>query len=364
MKVAIIHYWLVSMRGGENVLENICKIYPKADIYTHVYLPSKISANINKHNIYTTFINYLPFSKKLYRYYLPLMPLALRMLKLNEYDLVISSESGPAKGVNISSKTKHICYCHSPMRYIWDMYDEYYKQYNILEKIGIKLFINHMKRWDLYSSEKIDLIIANSIFVQKRINKYWKKKSFVVNPSINLKEFNISESIDEYYIVLSEMIGYKKVNMVIDAFNLNKKKLIIIGDGLKLNKYKKCSKSNIIFLGRLFGKEKNNYLSKCKAMIFAGIEDFGIAPLEVMASGRPVLAANKGGVLEYLQEDINGMLFEYNSVKSLNDCIEKFEKNILTFDSYKIRDSIKEYSDSNFRNNFKRVLKKINVENE
>ena len=155
MKVAIIHYWLVSMRGGENVLENICKIYPKADIYTNLYLPVNISTTINKHNIYTTFINHLPFSKKLYRYYLPLMPLALLFIKLNKYDLIISSESGPAKGVDISSNTKHICYCHSPMRYLWDMYVEYYEQYNLIEKFGVKLFINYMRKWDIQSSKNM-----------------------------------------------------------------------------------------------------------------------------------------------------------------------------------------------------------------
>ena len=165
MKVAIIHYWLNKMRGGEKVLENICSLYPDADIYTHVYTPDNISKRLKKHKIYTTFINSLPYSEKLYKYYLPLMPYALKKINLSSYDLIISSESGPSKGINISKETKHICYCHSPMRYIWDMSNIYYKDFNFLEKTAYNLFKGYLKGWDVSSATNIDLIVANWGFI-------------------------------------------------------------------------------------------------------------------------------------------------------------------------------------------------------
>jgi len=361
MRVAIVHYWLVKMRGGEKVLENLCKIYPNADIYTDVYDKDKISRIINNHAIKTTFINYLPFSIRLYKFYLPLMPLALKLLNLKKYDLIISSESGPSKGFIKSEKSLHVCYCHSPMRYLYDMNNEYLKNYNFFYKKIINLIFCYMKKWDIGNSKSIDLIIANSNFVANRIKKYWKKDSEVIHPSINMNEFYIENIKEDYYLVLSELNEYKRIDIAIDAFNKLNKPLYVIGDGLLIDKYKNMSNSNIKFLSAIDDTKKSMYLSKSKALIFPGIEDFGIVPLESMASGTPVIAYKKGGVLDYLEDGLNGIFFNEQSSKSLINSIERFEKEKSSFDSNKIRKSVSNFTFDNFSSNFKNVVNNYEI---
>jgi len=346
------------MRGGEKVLENICSLYPDADIYTHILEEDKISDKIKNHNIYTTFINKLPLSKKFYKHYLPFMPYALKSLDLSSYDLIISSESGPSKGIVKNEDAVHVCYCHSPMRYIWDMSNVYYKNFNFLEKIGYKLFIKYLKSWDVKSSSDIDLIIANSNFVKERIKRYWNKDSVVINPTINIKKFNILND-KGYYIVISELVPYKRIDLVIKAFNENNKKLIIVGDGPLIHEYTLLSKSNIEFTGYVSNDKKIKLLSESKALIFPGIEDFGIVPLEAMACGKPVIAFNSGGAVEYMKNGINAKLFNDQTSKSLVKAIKEFELEYHNYDSKLISESIQEYSDDNFKENFKIHVDKL-----
>ena len=202
MKVAIVHYWLLSMRGGEKVLEELCNIYPDADIFTHVVDEEKISETIKKHKIYQTFISRLPFAKKLYKYYLPLMPLALESLDLQEYELVISSESGPAKGIITSPNSMHICYCHSPMRYLWDHYHLYQKNSGFLSKLFMPLIFHFMRIWDESSSHRVDHFIANSHFIAKRIKKFYKRDSVVIHPPVDIEAFSIAEEkTNDFYLL-------------------------------------------------------------------------------------------------------------------------------------------------------------------
>ena len=351
------------MRGGEKVLENICKIYPNADIFTHVYNKNNISKIINNHNIKTTFINKFPFSKYLYKYYLPLMPYALKKLDLRGYDLIISCESGPSKGFIKNKDAYHVCYCHSPMRYLYDMKNEYIKKYNFLFKKIINSFFNYLQKWDYKTSQKIDLIIANSKFVADRINKYWNKDSFIINPTINLNEFSISKNKKSYYIVLSELISYKRIDIAIDAFNKNKKELYVIGSGSLLKKFKKISKNNIRFLNNVSDIQKISYLSNAQALIFPGIEDFGITPLESLASGTPVIAFKAGGVLDYLIENENAIFFNKQTSNSLNRALAKFEENKNKFNSDSLRKTVLKFSDQSFINQFKKIINK-NFKNE
>jgi len=351
------------MRGGERVLENICKAYPHADIFTHVYNKTNISKSINNHNIKTTFINKLPFSKYLYKYYLPLMPYALEKLDLREYDLIISSESGPSKGFIKSKNSYHICYCHSPMRYLYDMRNEYLKKYNFLFKKIVNLIFNYLQKWDYKTSQKIDLIIANSQFVSNRIQKYWNKNSIIINPTINFDEFFISKNKESYYLILSELVDYKRIDIAIDAFNENGKKLYVIGSGSLLKKIKKISKNNISFFNNITDNQKVDYLSNAKALIFPGIEDFGITPLESLASGTPVIALKAGGVLDYLEEGINAIFFNNQTSDSLNRAIIKFEENIIQFNSENLRNSVLKFSDESFIHEFKKIVSK-NIYNE
>ena len=351
------------MRGGEKVLENICRAYPDADIFTHVYNKKNISKTINSHTIKTTFINKLPFSKHLYKYYLSLMPYALKILDLREYDLIISSESGPSKGFLKNKNSFHICYCHSPMRYLYDMKSEYLNKYNFFFKKIINLFFNYLQKWDFKTSQNIDLIIANSKFVSNRVKEYWAKDSVIINPTINLNEFSISKSKKSYYIVLSEIVSYKRIDIAIEAFNTNKKELYVIGSGSLLNKFKRISNKNIRFLDNVNDIQKTSYLSNAQALIFPGIEDFGITPLESLASGTPVIAFRDGGVLDYLKENENAIFFNKQTSDSLNRALVKFEENKDKFSPDSLRKTILGFSDQIFIEKFKEIIN-INFKNE
>lgn len=225
MKVAIIHYWLVNNRGGEKVLEALCELFPNADIFTHVYIEEKFrSSLISKHNIKTTFISKLPFSKKLYQTYLPLMPLALEEIDLSDYDLIISSESGPAKGVIVPPGVKHICYCHSPMRYVWDMYHTYKGQTGAIKRLVMPVLMHYLRRWDQLTSIQVTEFIANSSFVAERIQSFYGKNSTVIHPPVNVDDFNISHISEDFYLMIGQLVSYKKVDLAVRAFNLSGKK--------------------------------------------------------------------------------------------------------------------------------------------
>lgn len=351
------------MRGGEKVLENICRAYPNADIFTHVYNENNISKAITSHNIRTTFINKLPFSRYLYKYYLLLMPYALKKLDLRKYDLIISCESGPSKGIIKNKKSYHVCYCHSPMRYLYDMRHEYLNKYNFLLKKIINVFFNYLQKWDYNTAQKVDLIIANSKFVSDRVRKNWNRNSTVINPTINLDEFYIGQNKKSYYIVLSELVSYKKIDIAIEAFNKNKKELYVIGSGSLLSKFKRISKSNIRFLDNVNDIDKTSYLSNAQALIFPGIEDFGITPLESLASGTPVIAFKDGGVLDYLKENENAIFFNKQTSDSLNRALVEFEKNKHKFNSDSLRKTVLDFSDQRFIDQLKKIINK-NLKNE
>ena len=360
MKVAIVHHWLLKMGGGEKVVEYLSDIYPDADIYTHVYDHTRISKKINNHEIGTTFINKLPFSRKFYKHYLPLMPLALKLLNLKKYDLIISSESGPSKGFLKRKDALHICYCHSPMRYLWDLTDEYNKKFNFLEKIVSKIIFPMLRVWDVKTAKNIDLIIANSNFVSHRIFNYWKKESIVIHPAISHDQFVVSDNVGDYYLVLSRHVPYKRIDIVIKAFNSNNKKLIIIGEGPDTEKMKQMADNdNIIFLGWIDDESKKKYLSECRALLFPGIEDFGIVPIETMASGRPIIAYKKGGAMDYLKEGINGLFFDEQSPESLNNKISEFEDRCEEFDPILVRGSVEKFDKKYFYNQIKDKIKDL-----
>ncbi len=330
IKVAIVHYWLVGMRGGERVLEAICELYPQADLFTHVVDHDNISDTLKRHPIHTSFINKLPFAKKYYQTYLPLMPIALEQLDLTAYDLVISTESGPAKGVVTRPDAVHVCYCHTPMRYAWDMYHEYLNQQNMIKRTLMRPLLHYIRSWDYQSAARVDHFICNSNYVAQRVQKFYRRDSVVINPPVDTERFSLVDSAKEKkqdaYLLLGQLVRYKKADIAVDAFSQLGKKLIVIGVGEQLQELKKNAADNIEFLGWQQQEDIAMYLRTCRALVFPGIEDFGIVPLEAMASGTPVIAYGQGGALETVVDKKTGVLFYEQTAEGLARAVTEFEK--------------------------------------
>ncbi|MEO1205503.1 MAG: glycosyltransferase [Pseudomonadota bacterium] len=328
MKVAIIHYWLVGMRGGEKVLEALCDLYPEADIFTHVYDPESVSEKIRRHRVHTTFISRLPRSKKYYRQYLPLMPMALEQLDLSDYDLVISSESGPAKGIIPREDAVHICYCHTPMRYLWNMYTEHYRTAGFLTRAMMPTLCHYLRNWDVSSAARVDAFIANSNAVSARIRKYYRRESTVIHPPVQVEKFTTrSHKPDgDFYLVAGELVRYKRPDLAVEAFNKMGRKLIVVGGGEMQNELSKLAGPTVEVLGRVSFDELQYYLSNAHALIFPGEEDFGILPVEAMASGCPVIAYARGGALDTVEDGVTGVLFDQQSPEAIMDAVWQFEQ--------------------------------------
>lgn len=348
-KVAIIHYWLVNMRGGEKVIEAMLDVFPEADIYTHVIDPDKISEAIKNRLAGTTFIQQLPQASKWYQYYLPLMPYALEQLDLRKYDLILSSESGPAKGVITSPDALHVCYCHSPMRYAWDMYHDYTEHLSPLKKFLSAIMMHKLRLWDLASASRVDHFIANSSFVQKRIAKFYRRESEVIFPPVNIEDYYLAEETGDFYLMVGQLVGYKNTRLAVEAFNKNRKKLVIIGMGEELESLKQLAEANVTFLGYQSSEVIRDHYARCQALIFPGIEDFGLVPVEAMASGRPVIALKKGGAVDTVVENKTGVFFNEATVASLNQAIMQFEAKRDTFDAKNIRAHAKQFDVALFK---------------
>lgn len=360
MKIAIVHYWLVNMRGGEKVLESICNIFPDADIYTHVVDKKAISTKLKSHPIYTTFIQRLPFAKKYYAYYLPLMPLALESLDLTKYDLIISSESGPAKGIIPSPTALHISYVHTPMRYVWDMFYTYWGTSYWLKRFIFQYIMHKLRIWDSSSSLRTDYFIANSSFVAKRIKKYYRRDAAIINPPVNIDHFKpVDNPQADYYLWLGELTAYKRPVDAIKAFKQNGKKLIMVGNGDKYKHIQKYLTSNIQLLKKVNQDELIKLYQHCRALIYSGIEDFGIIPVEAMACGRPVIAYQGGGVLDTVINGKTGVLYQDLSAEGLNKGINQFEKIEQQFDSQTIRNHSEQFSEKIFVEKFTKIVKDL-----
>jgi glycosyltransferase involved in cell wall biosynthesis len=327
MKAAIIHYWLINMRGGEKMLESLLEMFPFADIYTHVYNPHAVSDIIKSHKVYTSHINKLPFAKKLYQLYMPLMPAALMEFDLQKYDLVISSEAGPAKGVVPNPNAYHICYCHSPMRYLWDMYHEYFRGTNPFTRFFMKRMIPSLRVWDIISSNLVDRFITNSHYVAKRIRRTYNREAEVVYGPASIERFlNIERKPSDYYLFFGQITGYKKADIAIEACIKSGRKLIVAGAGAKKRGTTKYEKSGLVsFPGRVSDEDLAGLFSGAKALLFPGIEDLGLIPIEANAAGCPVIAFRDGGALDTVKENITGIFFDEQSPESLINAIERFE---------------------------------------
>ncbi|CAM4369051.1 glycosyl transferase [Stenotrophomonas lactitubi] len=330
MKVAIIHYWFVTWRGGEKVIEQLLKLYPDADVFTHVATPEIERTKLAGHRVQRTFVSRLPGAQKRYQKYLPLMPVALEQLDLTGYDLVISSESGPAKNVITHPDALHICYCHSPMRYVWDMYPLYLADAGWLTRLLMRPLMHYMRLTDSVSASRVDHFIANSKFIARRIDKCYRRQAEVIHPPVEVDDFEARAEKQDYYLLLGQLTAYKKADLVMDAFLRSGKRLVIIGEGEQLAAMRARATERVVVLGRQPFSALKEHLANAKALVFPGVEDFGIVPLEAMASGTPVIAYAKGGALETVIESddpsaATGLFFHEQSIDAINEAVARFE---------------------------------------
>jgi len=361
MKVAIVHYWLVNMRGGEKVIEALLEMFPSADIYTHVYNPKAMPEFINKRRIFTSRINRLPFAKKNYRLYMPLMPNALTEFNLQNYDIIISSEAGPAKGVVPNPNAYHICYCHSPMRYLWDMYHEYFRETNAFVRFFMKRLIPSLRLWDIASSNLVDCFIVNSNYVAKRIIRYYNRQPVVIYPPVNIEKYlSLERKPNDFYLFFGQITGYKRADIAIEACVKTGRKLVVAGSGAKKKDIKKYEKTGLVrYLGRVTDEEAAALYSQAKALLYPGIEDFGIVLVEANAAGCPVIAYRDGGALETVKEGVTGVFFDEQTPDSLVKALDYFETCREQFCNRQLySDHVQKFSKTVFIDRINKVIEK------
>src|SRR5438876_5954494 len=326
MRVAIVHYWLLNQRGGEAVLEALCRLLPDADLFTLFYDPQRVSPAIRERHITASFLNPL---RRHYRALLPFMPMALEHFDLRGYDLVISSESGPAKGVLVPSGARHICYCHTPMRYLWDLYPAYLHEWtpSAWKRAMMAPVANYLRLWDYASAARVDDFIANSRNVNRRIWRCYRRESQVIYPPVAVETF-YTKAPEDYYLIVSELVPYKRIDTAVRLFSRTGRKLRVVGAGPEHGRLKIMARANVEFCGRVSGEELRELYARCRAYIMPGEEDFGITPVEALASGKAVIALGRGGVLESApsEDRLGGIFYQEPEEQQLEEAIERFEK--------------------------------------
>jgi glycosyltransferase involved in cell wall biosynthesis len=361
LRVAICHYWLNGCGGGERVVEALAEIFPQADFFTLIAGGQALPA-LRGRRLTASFVGNIPGAKRWYRHFLPLYPLALEQFNFSAYDLVISSESGPAKGVITSPHTCHICYCHSPMRYIWDMYHEYRKEMNPLTGAIFSMTAHYMRLWDVSTAARVDYFAANSRYIGARIRKYYRRESAVIHPPVNVSAGYISQNIEDYYLIVGRLVPYKRIDFAIEACNRLERRLRIVGTGPEYKRLRRMAGPTVELLGRVDEHSLRESYAHCRALLFPGEEDFGIVPVEAQSYGRPVIAYGAGGVLETVSGEFaggdlspancTGVFFQYPSTESLCEAIRRFEQVEGQFRPEFIRASVERFRLERFKTEF------------
>lgn len=371
LKVALIHDWLTTLAGAEKVLQQLCSMFPQAPVYTIVcLLDDQQKQQLGAADIKTSFIQRLPRLKKGgHRRYLPLMPLAIEQFDLTGYDLIISSSHAVAKGIIAPPGAVHACYCHSPMRYAWDLQSQYLASYskNPIKQLLARWQLHRLRNWDVNSSHRVDGFIANSSFVASRIQSYYRRSSTVIHPPADLTALQKIKKTEkqDYFLAAGRLVSYKNTDLIIKAFmQMPDKQLVIIGDGPERETIKKlisCNKrqgyDNIHYLGYLPDTELHQSLSETRALIVAAEEDFGILPLEAQACGTPVIAYTKGGTRETLREKVTGLLYPEQTVSSLIRAVQDFEA--VEWSKEQCKQHAEKFSEACFQEKFKKQLQRI-----
>ncbi|EKD48190.1 MAG: hypothetical protein ACD_65C00076G0001 [uncultured bacterium] len=347
LKIALVADWLTDQGGAEKVVLALHKIFPSAPIYTSIY-NEKSLPQFKDADVRTSFIQNWPFAKKKHQLFLKWMPMAFEQFDLSEFDIVISSSHSCAKGVITKPSAVHFCYCHTPMRYVWDDCHRYLKDYpwpSSVKKLAPYL-LHHLRLWDRLAADRVDHFISNSNYIGERIKKYYKRDSKTIYPPIDLSGFKVAEGSGSYYLAVGRLIPYKRFDLIIDAFSHLGFPLKVVGDGPEMKRLKRMAGSNVEFLGFVTDEKLKELYAGCKAFIFPQVEDFGIAPLEAMACGRPVIAYAEGGALETVKEGVSGMFFNTQSVDALVKAVLKFEKK--KFDKDEVVKSVADFGMERF----------------
>jgi len=356
-KIAIVCDWLTNFAGAERCILALHELFPLAPIYTTIFSPKKMPEFAGA-DIRPSFLQNWPLAKKRWQIYLPLMPAAIESLDLRGFDVIISTSHAVAKGIITKPEQLHICYCFTPMRYAWVDQNAYIKESKFIWPI--KKFIPHLlsylRVWDRAASERVDKFVAISKYVARRIEKFYERKADVIYPPVNGNLYSISDQVDDYFLVVGRQVPYKRTDIVVEAFNNLRIPLKIIGEGPEIRRLKKIAKANIDFLGRLSDRETKKYYSHAKAFIFPQEEDYGITPLEAMASGRPVIAYRGGGALETIIEGITGTFFDEQTAPCLVDAIRHFDPE--RYNPLLVRQHALKFDVSNFKKQFKEYVER------
>lgn len=359
LKVALVHDWLVSKGGGERVLKTLHDAFPNAPIYTLVYDEANAPTWTKECDIRTTYIQKWPGAKSHHKLLLSFMPKAWESLDFNEYDLVISSCSSCCKGIITGPNTLHLCFCHSPTRYLWDLYYDYLDNASAFKKPFIKNIVHKVRMWDYLAAQRPDVFVANSDFVGKRINKFYRREAITLHPGLSDKSFAsaISEP-EDYYLVVSRFVRYKRVDLAIKACNLLGKRLVVIGSGgEEEGNLKSISGDTVEFIGQVSDEELRNYYSNAKAFLFPGLEDYGLTPVEAQAAGTPVLAFGQGGALETVIDGETGLFFYEQTPEAIANCIMEFEREGVSGSREKIKKHASAFSEEEFINCLGKIIR-------
>ncbi len=360
MRTALVHHWLVTMRGGERVFEALAELLPHAELFTLVCDRAKMQPVFARRRIHTSFLQHLPRATTRYPYYLPLFPLATERLNLSGYQLVITSDAATLKGVRTDPGATHICVCYTPMRYVWSAYDTYQSSAGPIGRLVFPALAAWLRRWDYRAAQRVTHFVAVSRAVAERIQRYYGRESTVIYPPVRTDYFVPGSDLqrsEDYYLLVSQLVPYKRVDLAVEAFNRCGRRLLVIGDGSEGRKLQRRARSNIRFLGSQADSVVREAMQACRALVFPGEEDFGIVIAETQACGRPVIAFARGGAREIVIDGVTGVLFEEQAAVSLCEAITRCEKT--RFDSATIRNSSLRFDRKRFLREFSQFVEGV-----
>ena len=360
LRIAVVHEWLATYAGSEMVLAEILSLYPSADLFALVdFLPDGQRKFIGERKVNVSFIQRLPFARKRFRWYLPLMPLAIEQIDLSAYDLIISSCHAVSKGVLTKSHQLHISYVHTPLRYAWDLQEQYLDRAagtGVAKSVIARLLMHYLRMWDLRTAAGVDCFVANSQFVARRIMKTYRRSASVLYPPVDIDKFPLRQVKEDFFVAVGRLVPYKRMDLLVEAFaRMPERKLVLIGAGPDLSRLRRRATPNVQIKGHLSGAEMIDYVARAKAFVYAGEEDFGISMVEAQACGTPVIAFSRGGAAEIVIDSETGLLFDRQASEVIIDTVSEFDRS-WKFDPVRIRRNAMRFGIDRFHHDFKALV--------